>query len=61
MENNLELDFRNLKIHHICYIYQEPEKHAKMISVHGFCECFWSGNWIDGNSEKKEKELNTVW
>ena len=31
MENNLELDFRNLKIHHICYIYQEPEKHAKMM------------------------------
>jgi len=31
MENNLELDFRNLKIQHICYIYQEPEKHAKMM------------------------------
>jgi len=31
MENNLELDFRNLKIQHICYIYQEPEKHAKIM------------------------------
>jgi hypothetical protein len=31
MENNLDLDFRNLKIQHICYIYQEPEKHAKMM------------------------------
>jgi hypothetical protein len=31
MENNLKLDFRNLKIQHICYIYQEPEKHAKMM------------------------------
>jgi len=31
MENNLELDFRNLKIQHICYIFQEPEKHAKMM------------------------------
>ena len=28
---NIELDFKNLKIHHICYIYQEPEKHAKMM------------------------------
>ncbi|MFX0046620.1 MAG: VOC family protein [Candidatus Hermodarchaeota archaeon] len=31
METNLELDFRNLKIHHICYIFQEPEKHAHMM------------------------------
>ena len=31
MENNMELDFRNLKIQHICYIYREGEKHAKMM------------------------------
>ena len=31
MESNLELDFRNLKIHHICYIFQKPEKHAEMM------------------------------
>ncbi|MFX1567090.1 MAG: VOC family protein [Promethearchaeota archaeon] len=31
MENNLELDFGNLKIQHINYIYEEPEKHAKMM------------------------------
>lgn len=31
MENNIEIDFKNLKIHHICYIYQESEKHAKMM------------------------------
>jgi hypothetical protein len=31
MENNLELDFKNLNIHHICYISQEPEKQARMM------------------------------
>jgi methylmalonyl-CoA/ethylmalonyl-CoA epimerase len=31
MENNLEFDFKNLQIHHICYIFQDPEKHAKMM------------------------------
>jgi len=28
---NLELDFKELRIQHICYIYKEPEKHAKMM------------------------------
>ena len=33
MEKNLEIDFRNLKIQHICYISQEPERHARMMET----------------------------
>jgi hypothetical protein len=33
METNQELDFKNLKIQHICYIYHEPEKHARMMEA----------------------------
>jgi hypothetical protein len=31
METNQEFDFKNLNIQHICYIYKEPEKHARMM------------------------------
>jgi len=31
MENNFNLDFGKLEIHHICYIYEEAEKKAKIM------------------------------